>query len=112
MIYTSDSNHMVKYFTTLDRTFRGRVGLAGRVVIRAEGRRDVSIVIKGVRKTIKNVLFVPRLNRNVSSVGQMTSRGYTVIMEAGECIIKDETGKVFSRTVWVERGIGLRFAGD
>ena len=32
-------------------------------------------------------------------------------MEAGECIIKDETGKVFPKTVWVERGIGLRFAG-
>lgn len=73
----------VKCFTTLDRTFRGRVGLAGRVVIRAEGRGDVSIVMKGVRKTIKNVLFVPGLNRNVLSVGQMTSRGYTVITYNG-----------------------------
>lgn len=60
----------------------------------AEGKGDVRIVTKGVRKIVKNVLFVPRLNRNVLSVGQMTSRGYTVIMGAGECTIKDETGKV------------------
>lgn len=78
-------------------------------VIMAEGKGDVRIVMKGVRKMIiKNLLFVPRLNRNVLSVAQMTSRGYTVIMGAGECIIKDETGIVFDRAIWEERGIGLR----
>ncbi|XP_056842871.1 uncharacterized protein LOC130495488 [Raphanus sativus] len=91
-----------------DRTYRGRVGLGDGKVIMAEGKGDVRIVTKGVRKIVKNVLFVPRLNRNVLSVGQMTSRGYTVIMGAGECTIKDETGKVFDRATWEERGIGLR----
>lgn len=32
-------------------------------------------------------------------------------MEVGECIIKDEIGKVFFKIVWVERGIGLCFVG-
>lgn len=111
MIYTNASDHMtpyLKFFTSLDRTYRGRVGLADGKVIMAEGKGDVRIVTKGVRKIVKNVLFVPRLNRNVLSVGQMTLRGYTVIMGAGECVIKDETGKVFDRATWEERGIGLR----
>lgn len=72
MIYISVLNYMILYvkcFMILDRIFRGCVGLVGRVVIRVEGRGDVSIVMKGVRKIIKNVFFVFGLNRNVLSVG-------------------------------------------
>ncbi|KAL0719055.1 hypothetical protein Bca4012_068379 [Brassica carinata] len=60
MIYTDASDHMtpyLKYFTSLDRTYRGRVGLADGKVIMAEGKGDVRIVTKGVRKIVKNVLF-------------------------------------------------------
>ncbi|KAL1197403.1 Retrovirus-related Pol polyprotein from transposon RE1 [Cardamine amara subsp. amara] len=111
MIYSNSSNHMtpyVKYFTTLDRSYRARVGLADGRVIMTEGKGDVKIMIKGVKKTIKNVLFVPRINRNVLSISQMTSRGYSVIIERVECIIKDENGNVFARTRGDERGFALR----
>ncbi|CAA7013190.1 unnamed protein product [Microthlaspi erraticum] len=112
MIYTNASSHMTPYaklFTTLDRTYRGKVLLAGGRVIVAAGKGDVSIVMDGVKKTIKNVLFVPRINRNVLSVGQITSGGYKVMMDASGCIIKDENGNVFARTGWEERGLALRF---
>lgn len=111
MIYSNTSNHMtpyVKYFTTLDRSYRARVGLADGRVIMTEGKGDVKIVMKGVKKTIKNVLYVPRINRNVLSIGQMTSRGYSVIIGRGECIIKDETGNVFARSRGEDRGFALR----
>ncbi|CAA7013191.1 unnamed protein product [Microthlaspi erraticum] len=111
MIYSTATSHMtpyVRFFTTLDRTFRDGVSLASGKVVMAEGKGDVSIIHKGVKKTIKNVLFVPGINRNVLSVGQMTSRGYTVTMGGGECVIKEKNGKVFAKTIWEERGFALR----
>ncbi|CAN6925204.1 unnamed protein product, partial [Brassica oleracea] len=106
------SNHMTGergYFSELNQNIKGKVKFGDGSCVYIDGKGSILIVMKGVRKMIiKNLLFVPRLNRNVLSVAQMTSRGYTVIMGAGECIIKDETGIVFDRAIWEERGIGLR----
>lgn len=74
----------------------------------AEGKGDVKITMKGVRKVIKNVLFVPGINRNVLSISKLTSGGGSVEIGGGECTIKDETGKVFAKSRFDERGIALR----
>lgn len=113
MIYDHASNHMTpheKLFTTLDRTYKAKVGLVDGTVIMVEGIGDIKIKMKeGKQKTINNVIFVPGLNKNVLSVRQMTSRGCSFINGArGECIVHDRTGKEFGETMWDERGLSLR----
>ncbi|CAA7013201.1 unnamed protein product [Microthlaspi erraticum] len=100
MIYAeSTTNHMTpyeKYFTALDRTQKGKVGLVDGKFLMVEGVGDVKIVMKeGKKKTIKNVLFVPELNRNVLSLDQMIARGYSVITKQDGCSFLDRTGAVF-----------------
>lgn len=99
-----------KYFTTLDRTHKAKVGLVDGTVLMVEGKGDVKIMMKeGKKKTVNNVLFVPGINRNVLSLSQMESRGYSFSEgERGECIIRDRTGAEFGETMWAEKELALR----
>ncbi|KAF8085980.1 hypothetical protein N665_0640s0025 [Sinapis alba] len=106
--------HMTPYenvFTALDRTHKGRVGLKDGTVLKAEGKGDVEIVMKGgkKKKMIKNVLFVPEIMRNVLSFSQMETYGCSFREgRGGECIISDETGAVYGDTTWDVKDMALR----
>ncbi|XP_023642081.1 uncharacterized protein LOC111831581 [Capsella rubella] len=111
MLYTTTANHMTpyeKFFTTLDRTYRAGVQLADGNVVMVEGIGDVMFMMNGVRMTIKDVLFVPRVNRNVLSFSRMGKRGFSMEMAGGECTIRYQTGKIFVKTMREKRGIALR----
>ncbi|XP_010420444.1 PREDICTED: uncharacterized protein LOC104706018 [Camelina sativa] len=113
LVHTATTNHMTpyeKFFTTLDRSYRARVGLVDGSVIMTQGKADVMFMTKGVKKRIRNVLFVPGINKNVLSVSQMTAdEGGSVMMDGVKCIIKNEGGKVFGED-WVDerRGYVMR----
>ncbi|KAL1197582.1 hypothetical protein V5N11_012156 [Cardamine amara subsp. amara] len=115
MIYGKATNHMTpyeKYFTSLDRTHKAKVGLVDGRVIMVEGRGDVKVMMKEGKKKmmIKNVLFVPSLNRNVLSLSQMESTGYSFTEGGrGERIIRDPTGEEIGETMWKwdENGLAL-----
>ncbi|CAA7013192.1 unnamed protein product [Microthlaspi erraticum] len=112
MIYTTTSNHMtpyVKFFTTLDRTHRAPVVLIDGSTIMAEGRGDVRVVTEDGEMTIKDVLYVPEIDRNVLSAGQMGSLGYSLAIGGGKCSIEDDDGNVFGEAMWEERGFSLRY---
>ncbi|CDY37321.1 BnaA01g25410D [Brassica napus] len=106
--------HMTPYenvFKALDRTHKGKVGLKDGTVLKAEGKGDVEIVMKGgkKKKTIKNVLFVPEIMRNVLSFSQMETYGCSFREgRGGECIISDETGAVYGDTTWDVKDMALR----
>ncbi|XP_024014997.1 uncharacterized protein LOC112088877 [Eutrema salsugineum] len=112
MVYSTTSNHMSpyeKYFTTLDRTHKARIKFITGDTIMSEGIGDVVIMTgKGKKTTIKNVLYVPVIDRNVLSVGQLTQQGYGVVMSVGKCTIKDQNGRLFGHGIWEERGYFLR----
>lgn len=92
----------VKYFTNLDRTYRAKINFITGNYIMSEGMGDVRIMTKEGNKTIKNVLFVPGIDRNVLSVPQMTRRGYRILIDAGnlKCTIKDQTGRLIAEPLW------------
>jgi len=105
MVYTTTTNHLtpyVKYFTNLDRTYRAKIRSIIGSIIMSEGRGDVRIMTREGQKTIKNVLYVPGINRNVLSVPQMTRIGYRVVIDAGnlKCTVKDRTGRLFAESLW------------
>ncbi|XP_019097066.1 PREDICTED: uncharacterized protein LOC104765987 [Camelina sativa] len=113
MIYDTTTNHMtphIKYFTTLDRRHRAQIEFITGESVTAEGMGDVRIMTKeGLKKTIKDVLFVPKIDRNVLSVSQLTDAGYIVAMTTDKCIIMEQkTGGLFGRCLWEERGYFLR----
>jgi hypothetical protein len=41
-------------------------------------------------KTLKNVLYVPKINQNLVSVGQLIEFGYLIFFNDGVCDIKDK----------------------
>lgn len=69
---------------------------------------DVQFMMKGVRMIIKDVLFLPWININILSFSRMAKRGYSMEMGGGECTIRDETGKIFNKTMQEKRSIALR----
>ena len=75
----------------------------------SEGIGDVVMMTdKGKKKMIKNVLFVPKINRNILSAGQLTQEDYGITMSAHKCTIKDQNGRLFGEAMWEERGFFLR----
>ncbi|VVA98930.1 unnamed protein product [Arabis nemorensis] len=112
MIYSTTSNHMTpyeRYFTTLDRSHKARIKFMFGDGVMSEGIGDVVIMTdKGKKKTIKNVLYVPKNDRNVLSVDQLTQSGYGIVMTANKCTIKDQNGRLFGETMWEDRGFFLR----
>ncbi|XP_010420432.1 PREDICTED: uncharacterized protein LOC104706010 [Camelina sativa] len=113
LLSSGTTNHMtpyLKFFTTLDRTHRGRVVLGDGSIVMAQGRGDVKVMTKQgkrKRKTIKNVLFVPDLDKNVLSVCQLGQLGYIMIIDGDKTALKGRrTGKVFGETF---KGDGVFF---
>ena len=43
-------------------------------------------------KTLNNVLYVPQINQNLVSVGQLMESGYSLLFDNGVCVIKDKKG--------------------
>ncbi|XP_010466319.1 PREDICTED: uncharacterized protein LOC104746521 [Camelina sativa] len=116
LLSNGTTNHMtpyLKFFTTLDRTHKGRVVLGDGSVIMAEGRGDVKVMTKEgkrKRKTIKNVLFVPDLDKNVLSVSQLGQLGYIMIIDGDNTVLKGRrTGKVFGETLKGDGGFFQRY---
>ena len=46
-----------------------------------------------VKKFIPNILFVPKIDQNLLSVGHVLDKGYKVLFENKQCLIRDASGK-------------------
>ena len=58
-----------------------------------EGKGTVAISSCSGTKFISDVLYVPEINQNLLSVGQLIEKGYKVVFEDKSCLIKDEVGQ-------------------
>ncbi|KAA3481749.1 pleiotropic drug resistance protein 3-like [Gossypium australe] len=43
-------------------------------------------------KLVSNVLFVPKIDRNLLSIAQLLEKGYSVVFKGKECLISDPSG--------------------
>lgn len=99
------SNHMTgrrNLFISLDETQKVSVRLGNDKEMMVQGVGVVSVSSHtGEEKRLHGVQFVPGLAHNLLSVGQLLTKGYTVVFDKDECVISDkQTG---NRVVAIQR---------
>ena len=90
------TNHMTHdqgFFKELDRSKASRVRIGNGVFITAEGRGIVDIESCQGTKLIYNILYVPEIDQNLLSVGQLLEKGFKLNFEDNHCSIKDANNK-------------------
>jgi len=78
-------------FVNLDETYYSKVKIENRDYIEIKGLGDIVINIGSRTRTISDVLYVPNIDQNSLSVGQLLEKGYVVVF-------KDKIFEVFDTT--------------
>ncbi|XP_076904268.1 uncharacterized protein LOC143559643 [Bidens hawaiensis] len=91
--YSGCSNHMTgskESFTSLDEKFKLEVQLGNKKKLNVEGTGTVRINTgSDTHKLLSDVYYVPSLEYNLLSVGQLMKKGYSLLFEDGKCIIRN-----------------------
>ena len=85
------SNHMTdtkSLFKELDETQKIKVQLGNTKEMQVEGKCTAKVETShGKIKQLDNVQFVPDLGYNLLSVGQMMTRGHSILFDDNTCVI-------------------------
>ncbi|KAI5350061.1 hypothetical protein L3X38_002952 [Prunus dulcis] len=76
------SNHMISHeslLVNIDKNVKCRVKMGTGDLVQSTGKDTLVIEIQGVTRYIKEVMIVPGLDENMSSVGQMVEHGYWLV---------------------------------
>ena len=84
-----------------------KVKIANGEYIAVKGKGTVAIESFSGIKLIKDVLFIPKINQNLLSVGQPLERGFKVIFEGNQCLIKDATDKEMFKVKMKGKGFSV-----
>lgn len=76
-------------FKDLNRTINSKVKIGNGECITVKRKGIVAIESCSGTKIIINVLYVPEINQNLLSVGQLLEKGYKVLFEDKMCLIQD-----------------------
>ncbi|KAL9439711.1 hypothetical protein AB3S75_025217 [Citrus x aurantiifolia] len=90
---TSHMTYDQELFRDLDTTFISKVRVGNGACIAVKGKGTVAIEGYTGLKLISDVLYVPEINQNLLSVGQLLEKGYKVLFEDKNCTIKDVEGR-------------------
>lgn len=85
-------NHMTsdeKFFRELDSSIKSRVRIGNGEYLPVIGKGTVAIESYKGTKLIYEVLFVPELDQNLLSVGQLLENGFKLLFEDKVCLISD-----------------------
>ncbi|RVX18179.1 Retrovirus-related Pol polyprotein from transposon RE1 [Vitis vinifera] len=101
------TNHMTNnqdLFRELDRTTISKVRIGNGEYIPVKGKGTVAIESQTGLKLIYDVLFVPDIDQNLLSVGQLVEKEFKVYFEDRNCIIKDAEGKEIAQQCFGTEG--------
>ncbi|CAJ2637049.1 unnamed protein product [Trifolium pratense] len=96
LIDSGCTNHMTydrELFRELDEAVFSKVKIGNGAYIEVKGRGTVAIEGHTGLKLISEVLYVPEINQNLLSVPQLLEKGYKVLFEDKNCMIKDSEGR-------------------
>ena len=80
-------------FRELDKITVSKVRIGNGEYISARGKWTIAIESLSGLKLILDVLFVPNIDQNLLSVGQLLEKGFKVLFEDKFYMIKDANGK-------------------
>jgi transposase InsO family protein len=86
------SNHMTgqkEPFINIDSSFSSKVKLGNGEHVEVKGKGTIGVTTKHGRKVIHDTLYVPELDENLLSIGQLLEHGYSLNFENRECRIFD-----------------------
>ncbi|KAI5424697.1 hypothetical protein KIW84_030761 [Lathyrus oleraceus] len=86
------SNHMTgkkEDFINIDSSFGSKVELGNGEHVEVKGKGSIGVTTKQGSKVINDTLYVPELDENLLSIGQLLEHGYSLNFENRECIIFD-----------------------
>ena len=92
LINSSCTNHMTndhQIFKELDMSEVSKVRIGNGKFITVKGKGTVAIESYKGTMLISDVLYVPEIDQNLLSVGQLVKKGFKVIFENKQCLIKD-----------------------
>jgi hypothetical protein len=110
LIDSGCSNHMttdLSIFRNLDKNYISRVKIGNGDFVRVEGKGAFAVETKAGTKILNNVLYVPQLNHNLVSVGQLMESGYSLLFDDGVCNIKDKNGVLLLSTKMLNRSFNV-----
>ncbi|GAU11414.1 hypothetical protein TSUD_344050 [Trifolium subterraneum] len=101
------SNHMIgnkDWLFDFDPSFKDSVRLGNDARMSVMGKGNVKLFINGKIHVISNVYFIPGLNTNLLSVGQLQQRNVTIIFKEDSCKgYHEEKGLIFSTQMIANR---------
>ena len=96
LIDSGCTNHMThdrSLFKELKPTAITKVRIGNGNHIPVKGKGTIVISTDSGTKSISDVLFVPDIDQNLLSVGQLIEKGFEVFFEDKLCLIQDANGK-------------------
>lgn len=76
-------------FQAIDKIIFSKVKIGNGEFLSVKRKGSLAIESLSSTKYIKDVLYVPNINQNLLSVGQLIEKGVNVIFEEKRCCIKD-----------------------
>ncbi|KAG8488895.1 hypothetical protein CXB51_016920 [Gossypium anomalum] len=110
LIDSGCTHHMASnrsMFKELDTIFVTKVRIGNGELIEVKGKGKAVIGTKSGNKTISKVLYVPDIDQNLLSVGQLLEKGYSFIFEGKVCVIKDAVDQALVTVVMSDRSFTL-----
>jgi hypothetical protein len=110
LIDSGCTNHMTNnqdLFKELDRTTISKVKIGNGDYIDVKGKGIVVLNSLSGLKYISDVLYVPDIDQNLLSVGQLMEKGFKLRFEDQWCLIKDNLGNNVFRVKMKSKGFTL-----
>ncbi|GJV97011.1 retrovirus-related pol polyprotein from transposon TNT 1-94 [Tanacetum coccineum] len=93
------SNHMSgqkDLFVEMTEVVQGHVSFGDASKIDVKGRGKIRFLQNGKESTIEDVYYVPAIKSNILSLGQLTEKGYWVLMKNVKMLLKNKEGVIIA----------------
>ncbi|KAL9444243.1 hypothetical protein AB3S75_017429 [Citrus x aurantiifolia] len=115
LIDSGCTNHMSfdeSLFKEVNKSEVSRVKVGNGQYIEVKGKGTVAIKSSAGIKLIYDVLLVPKIDRNLLSVGQLLEKGYSVVFKNNMCVITDPNGVVLFSVKMNSKSFSLSWNKD
>ena len=110
LIDSGYTNHMTndqELFKELDKTIISKVKIGNGEFISTKGKETVALESLTNLKYITDVPYVPNIDQNLLSVGQLIEKGFKVIFEDKWCLTNDVEGRYVFKVKMIAKSFAL-----